>query len=275
MTGAPINSDSARDGIALTIFDVPELFCRFVARLDSGATLLGMRAFVCETQGMSLFVRQAILFDLDGVLVDSTTCAGRIWKAWAREQELDPERMVQMAHGRPTIETIRMVAPHLDAHLEAVKIEEREVNDVDGLKALPGAKDLLTSLPADRYAIVTSGSRRLATARLQAADLPVPARMITADDITKGKPDPEPYLTGARLLGYKPQDCLVFEDAPAGIRAAKAAGITVVAFPTTYPLDALSEADFVAESLGAVLVEVVATGELELKVATLQPCPCP
>jgi sugar-phosphatase len=224
---------------------------------------------------MALFVRQAILFDLDGVLVDSTLCAGRIWKAWAREQGLDPERMVQMAHGRPTIETIRMVAPHLDAQLEANKVEELEVNDVEGLKALPGARELLTNLPPERFAIVTSGSRRLATARLRAAGLPVPARMITADDITDGKPDPEPYLNGARLLGFKPQDCLVFEDAPAGIRSARAAGITVIAFPTTYPLDALSEADCVAESLGAVHVEILASGELELDVNTLKPCACP
>lgn len=224
---------------------------------------------------MALFVRQAILFDLDGVLVDSTTCAGRIWKAWAQEQGLDPERMVRLAHGRPTIETVRMVAPHLDAQFETDKIEEREVNDVDGLKALPGANDLLTNLPPERYAIVTSGSRRLATARLRAAGLPVPSKMITADDITKGKPDPEPYLKGARLLGYEPEECMVFEDAPAGIRAGKAAGTTVIAFPTTYPLDALSEADCVAESLGSVHVEILASGELELEVTALQACPCP
>jgi len=221
---------------------------------------------------MDLFVRQAILFDLDGVLVDSTTCAGRIWKGWAQEQGLDPERMVQLAHGRPTIETVRMVAPQLDAKFETAKIEEREINDVEGLKALPGARELLTSLPPERYAIVTSGSRRLATARLRAAGLPVPEKMITADDITHGKPNPEPYLKGALLLGYKPEDCLVFEDAPAGIRAGKAAGMTVIAFPTTFPLEALSEADCVAESLGAVHAGILASGEVELNVATLQPC---
>lgn len=224
---------------------------------------------------MHSFVRQAILFDLDGVLVDSTTCAGRIWKGWAREQGLDPERMVQMAHGRPTIETVRMVAPQRDAEFETAKIEDREVNDVDGLKQVPGARELLKNLPLERYAIVTSGSRRLATARLKATGLPVPERMITADDITHGKPDPEPYLKGARLLGYKPEDCMVFEDSPAGIHAAKAAGMTVVAFPTTYPLDDLSEADAAAESFLSVRVEILASGELELNVATLQPCSCP
>ncbi len=193
---------------------------------------------------MALFVRQAILFDLDGVLVDSTTCAGRIWKGWAREQGLDPERMVELAHGRPTIETVRMVAPQLDAKFETAKIEDREVNDVDGLKEVPGARELLTSLPADRYTIVTSGSRRLATARLRAAGLPVPARMITADDITHGKPDPEPYLKGARLLGYRPEECMVFEDSPAGIRAAKAAGMTHSSLP-----DHLSAGRFVGSGL--------------------------
>jgi sugar-phosphatase len=236
---------------------------------------LASKALLCETRGMALFVRQAILFDLDGVLVDSTTCAGRIWKAWAREQGLDPERMVQMAHGRPTIETIGMVAPHLDAQLEADKVEELEVKDVAGLKALPGAQALLANLPPERYAIVTSGSRRLATARLRAAGLPVPERMIAADDITNGKPDPEPYLNGARLLGYKPQECMVFEDAPAGIRSAKAAGMTVIAFPTTYPLEVLSQADCVAESLGAVHVEILTSAELEVDVTTLKPCACP
>jgi sugar-phosphatase len=224
---------------------------------------------------MAFFVRQAILFDLDGVLVDSTTCAGRIWKVWAQEQGLDPERMVQLAHGRPTIETIRMVAPQLDAQFEAAKIEEREVNDVDGLKALPGARELLTKLPPERFAIVTSGSRRLATARLRAAGLPVPERMITADDITHGKPNPEPYLNGAQLLGFKPEECMVFEDAPAGIRAGKAAGMIVIAFPTTFPLDELSAADCVAESLGSVHVEILASGAIELNVTTLQPCHCP
>jgi sugar-phosphatase len=224
---------------------------------------------------MQSFVRQAILFDLDGVLVDSTACAGRIWKIWARENGLDPEYMAQVAHGRPTIETVRMVAPNLDAQAETAKIEEREVNDVEGLKAVPGAKELLESLPAGRFGIVTSGSRRLATARLKAAGLIIPAKMIAADDIAHGKPNPEPYLKGARLLGFDPDTCLVFEDSPAGIRAAKAAGMTVVAFPTTFPVEALSEADFVTDSFKSVRLEVLATGELKLEVASLEPSLCP
>lgn len=235
---------------------------------------LGIDRPLCQTEGMQLFIRQAILFDLDGVLVDSTACAGRIWKQWALENGLDPEYMERAAHGRPTIETVRMVAPNLDAQAETSKIEEREVSDVEGLKAIPGAKELLESLPPDRFGIVTSGSRRLATARLKAAGLPVPSKMIAADDIIHGKPDPEPYLKGARLLGCAPEACLVFEDSPAGIRAAKAAGMTVVSFPTTFPVTALSEADFVTESFRSVRLEVLASGELKLEVASLEPSLC-
>jgi|SRR5580698_2960254 mannitol-1-/sugar-/sorbitol-6-phosphatase len=224
---------------------------------------------------MQSFVCQGVLFDLDGVLVDSTECAGRIWKKWALERGLDPELMVRSAHGRPTIETVRMMAPQLDAEHEARIIEEREVTEVDGLKAVPGAKELLAKLPPERWTIVTSGSRRLATARLRAAGLPIPEKMITADDIINGKPDPEPYLKGARLLGFKPENCMVFEDSPPGIRAAKSAGATIVSFPTTYPVDTLSEADFVTDSFRSVKVEMLASGELQLEVQSLQPCACP
>jgi sugar-phosphatase len=213
---------------------------------------------------MPTFVCQAILFDLDGVLVDSTTVAGRVWKTWAQEQGLDPEYMVHFAHGRPTIETVRLVAPHLDAQHETAKIEDREVNDVDGLKPVPGAKEMLTAVPPNRFAIVTSGSRRLATARLKAAGLPVPAKMIAADDITKGKPDPEPYLKGAKLVGRPPQDCMVFEDSPAGIHSAKAAGMRVVALATTFPVAELAEADAIVKDFAMVKLDVSQSGEMRI-----------
>ena len=236
---------------------------------------LASTTLVCETEDMQSFVCQGILFDLDGVLVDSTECVGRIWKAWARERGLDPELVARSAHGRPSIETVRQVAPHLDAESENRIIEEREVTDVDGLEPVPGAKEFLAKLPPARWTIVTSGTRRLATARLRAAGLPVPEKMITADDITRGKPDPEPYLKGARLLGFKPQACVVFEDTPPGIRSGKDAGATVVAFSTTYPLEALSEADFVTGSFLSIHVEALVSGELQLEVRALEPCACP
>jgi sugar-phosphatase len=225
------------------------------------------RASLCDTRSMPSFVCQAILFDLDGVLVDSTAVAGRIWKTWAQEQGLDPEYMVRFAHGRPTIETVRLVAPHLDAQHETSIIEDREVNDVDGLKPVPGAKEMLAAVPPERYAIVTSGSRRLATARLKAAGLPAPTQMIAADDITKGKPDPEPYFIGAKLVGYQPQDCMVFEDSPAGVHSAKSAGMSVIALTTTFPAAALAEADAIVENFAAVKLDRLQSGEMRITAA--------
>ncbi len=201
---------------------------------------------------MPSFVCQAILFDLDGVLVDSTPCVTRVWKAWAQERGLDPEYVVHAAHGQRTIETVRNVAPHLDAQRETNLIERRELNDTDGLRVLPGAKDLLMALPPDRHTIVTSGTRRLATTRLRVSGLPVPAKMITADDVTRGKPDPGPYLAAATALGFEPKDCLVFEDAPSGIRSAKSGGMMAVGLTTTYRTEELSEADLIIPSLESV-----------------------
>jgi mannitol-1-/sugar-/sorbitol-6-phosphatase len=209
---------------------------------------------------MLTFACQAILFDLDGVLVDSTPCVTRVWSAWAREHGLDAEHVVHVAHGRPTIATVREVAPYLDAQLETDRIEQREINDTDGLRVLPGAKELLARLPLERYTIVTSGTRQLATRRLQAAGLPLPPTMVTADDITNGKPDPEPYLAGARALACDPKECLVFEDAPSGIRAAKAAGMVAIGIPTTYKPEELAEANAITASLRAVAVTVESEG---------------
>lgn len=215
---------------------------------------------------MPSFRCEAILFDLDGVLVDSTPCVTRIWATWAREHGLDPDYVVHITHGQRTIETVRQIAPNLDAQAETDKIEQQEIGDTDGLRLLPGAKELLTSLASERYTIVTSGTRQLATKRLQVAGLPVPPQMITADDVTRGKPDPEPYLAGAKVLGRKPPKCLVFEDAPSGIRAAKAAGMIVIGLTTTYGEEQLSEADVIAPSLAAVKVATEPSGELVVTV---------
>lgn len=211
---------------------------------------------------MASFACQAILFDLDGVLVDSTPCVTRIWSAWAQEHGLDPEYVVHVAHGQRTIETVRTVAPKLDAQQETDRIEQREIDDTDGLRVLPGAKELLAVLPPERFTIVTSGTRKLATKRLQVVGLPVPHKMITADDVTRGKPNPAPYLAGAAALGIEPKACLVFEDAPSGIRSAKSGGMTAVGVATTYRVGSLSEADLIIPSLEAVRVTIAPSGEL-------------
>lgn len=206
---------------------------------------------------MPSFSPQGILFDLDGVLVDSTPCVSRIWAEWAVEHNLDPEYVVHVTHGQRTIDSVRELAPHLDPQSETGKIERLEIDDTDGLAALPGAKELLASLPPDRYTVVTSGTRELAITRLRAVGLPVPPRMITANEVSQGKPNPEPYLAGAALLDLPPATCLVFEDAPSGILSAKSAGMTVIGIPTTYTRENLKEADLIIPSLSGVSARLV------------------
>jgi sugar-phosphatase len=177
----------------------------------------------------------AMLFDLDGVLVDSTPAISRVWTKWCLARGFDPEKTVREAHGRPSIDTIRELLPNADYEAENREIERGEIEDLEGVVPLPGALDLLASLPSDRWTIVTSCTRELAEVRIRAAGLPVPQTLVTSSDITKGKPDPEPYLKGASVLGFPPSDCLVVEDVPAGIRSGKAAGARVIAVRTTAP----------------------------------------
>src|SRR5580700_8717744 len=174
----------------------------------------------------------AILFDLDGVLVDSTPAVIRVWSRWAVAHGFDPDEVVRKAHGRPSIATVRDYLPHADAEAENREVERGEIEDLAGVVPLPGARELLSALPPRRWTIVTSCTRRLAQTRLRAAGLPIPERLVTSSDIKNGKPDPEPYLKGASLLGISPEDCVVVEDAPAGVRAGKAAGARVIACGT-------------------------------------------
>lgn len=203
-----------------------------------------MRSFNCS----------AILFDLDGVLVDSTGSVSRQWRLWAEEHNLDPRKVVEMAHGVRTIEIVRRLAPHVDAEAEVQRLEKREADDHEGVSVMPGAAELLKSIPEGRWCVVTSGTRYLATSRLKLANLPTPRVLVSADEVSKGKPDPEPYLMGARLLGMNPANCLVIEDAPAGIHAAHAGLMKVIGITSTYPATALSEADVVIQKLEQIRV---------------------
>jgi mannitol-1-/sugar-/sorbitol-6-phosphatase len=203
-----------------------------------------------------IFSSKALLFDMDGVLMDSTPSVERVWRAWANAHGLDPESVATQAHGRRSIETIRAVAPGLDAEKENVEVEQMEIDDKEGVTALPGAAELLANLPDDRFAIVTSATRPLAVARLGYAGIPVPRHVITADDVIHGKPSPEPFLKGAALLGFSPADCLVFEDTPAGIASARSAGMQAVALQTTYPADQLQAANAIIRTLADVKVIV-------------------
>jgi len=175
----------------------------------------------------------AVLFDMDGVLVDSTHAVARVWHKWALERGLDPDKVVRAAHGRPSVMTVREFLPDADAHAEDLEVERREIEDLDGVVAMPGAVELVKSLPPKRWTVVTSATRPLAEVRLRASGIPVLNGLITANDILHGKPNPEPYLKAAERLGFTASECVVVEDAVAGIRAGKAAGARVIAFPTT------------------------------------------
>jgi mannitol-1-/sugar-/sorbitol-6-phosphatase len=184
----------------------------------------------------------AVLFDLDGVLIDSTPAVTRVWHRWAVEHGFDPETVVHLAHGRPSRITIGELLPNADIKRENREVERREMEDIEGVVLLPGAGQLLNSLPPERWTIATSCTRALAEVRLRAAGLPIPKAMITATDVEIGKPDPEPYLKAAAKLGFAAADCIVVEDAPAGVRAGKAAGARVIAFLTTMIRRSLQDA---------------------------------
>ena len=176
---------------------------------------------------------RGLLFDMDGVLVDSTPAVARVWTTWANKFGFDPAEVVRQAHGRPSIATIRELLPNGDHHAEDEEIERAEIEDIRDVIALPGAAALLSALPDARYAVVTSATHALATVRLQAAGFRIPKNLVTASDIQRGKPDPEPYLRGAQSLRFASADCIVIEDAPAGIQSGKAAGSRVIALRTT------------------------------------------
>jgi mannitol-1-/sugar-/sorbitol-6-phosphatase len=215
---------------------------------------------------MPTFSCSAILFDLDGVLVDSTRAVDREWREWAARKGVSGDAIMAIAHGVRTVEVIRRVAPHLDAEAEADAIENHEASDHRGVTVMPGAIDLVRSIPVGRWGVVTSGSRLLAQSRLIYCGLPVPEVLVTSDDVKHGKPHPEPYLRGAELLGFDPAECLVLEDAPAGIQSARAAGTKVVGLMSTYAAEALKQADAVIVKFSQMEVTWNGAGTLAIEI---------
>ncbi|MFE1047229.1 HAD family hydrolase [Streptomyces olivaceus] len=204
---------------------------------------------------------QALLFDNDGTLVSSLASVQRCWTRWAGEYGITAEQFGRVElHGRPAAEIAADMLPAALVPQAVARIEQLEVEDVPngGVHLLPGTRDFLDALPADRWAVVTSATRRLAEARLDAVGI-LPKTLVAADDITRGKPDPEPYLLGARALGVDPAACVVFEDAPAGLQAGRAAGMRTVALATTHRPGEL-DADLVVTDLSALSALVTRAG---------------
>ncbi len=191
------------------------------------------------------FEVDAVLFDFDGVLVDSREATDRLWRAWAARHGLDGDAIMAVAHGRRSVELVESFAPHLDAAVEAGAVETRAAATADGVVAMPGAERLLRELAGhapDRWAIVTSATHALVRARLAAARLSTPAVLVTAGDVARGKPAPDAYRLAARRLGVAPKHALVFEDAPNGVEAARAAGMDVIGITRHQGRESLSRA---------------------------------
>jgi sugar-phosphatase len=205
-----------------------------------------LSSVIVETKGM--------LFDMDGVLISSIASVNRCWRRWAAHYGVPNADTIEIAHGTRAVDIMLGFRPDFSPEQarEGLRlIEDMEIEDVSDLEVLPGVRDLLASLPPERWTIVTSATRRLMLGRLRAAQLPFPVRLIAGDDVINGKPHPEPYMKGAALLGLSPEDCLVVEDAPTGVGAGVAAGCRILGVLGTHHADDLylAGAAWVVESL--------------------------
>jgi len=194
---------------------------------------------------------------MDGILVSSLESVERSWSKWAVLGGVDPVLTCQTAHGRRAIETIAIMRPDLDAEQELKVIEDIEVEDNEGLTVLPGVLAMLAALPAERWTVVTSATERLARVRMGVGGVPTPQKLVAADFVMRGKPHPEPFLTGAAVLGFAPHECVVFEDSASGAKAGRAAGCTVVATTFSHPVESLDSAHYLVEDLTGMNVRVL------------------
>lgn len=203
---------------------------------------------------------KGVLFDMDGILISSLGSVERSWTKWARLRGIDPDYAISIAHGRRAIETVAQLRPDLSSEAELKFIEDLEIEDNEGLTVLPGVLDLLATLPKNAWTVVTSATERLARVRLAAGGIPVPDRIVTADQVKQGKPNPEPFLAGAALLGIPPEQCVVFEDSSSGAKAGRAAGCTVVATIFSHAAETLDAAHYLVPDLKDVRAEREADG---------------
>ncbi len=198
---------------------------------------------------------KAIIFDLDGTLVDSTICIEKTWKKWAKKHNIETVALASI-HGMTSYKTISLIAPHLDAEKATIEFDKEEIKETEGLKLIAHADKILNMLPAEKWAIATSGSNKLATSRLSHVGLPIPKILVTSDDITNSKPHPEPYLLAAKYLDISPEDCVVFEDSLAGIKAGKTAGAKVIGITTLFKKEDLSDTDAVINDFSDVKIHI-------------------
>jgi sugar-phosphatase len=220
----------------------------------------------------SVLIRcKGVLFDMDGVLISSLGSVERSWTEWANMRGVDPVYACQIAHGCRSIDTIAKLRPDLDAEAENRIIEEIEMKDTEGVTVLPGVLKLIAALPKPSWTVVTSATEPLTRLRLDAAGISIPEQIVTSETVSRGKPDPAPYLAGAALLGFAPQECVVFEDAAAGTKSARAAGCTVVATTFSHSIASLAAAHYLIPDLTAVEVtHTPGNNDLVLKLTPIE-----
>ena len=223
-----------------------------------------------EGKKSATIIVKAILCDLDGTLIDSARCIDYAWQVWSTDRGLIPQEVIDGTHGLRTIEAIRMLLPDADPETierEADLVEQLEVSCTQGLIPISGSHRMLGTLSPHHWAIVTSGSRKLASHRLNHVKLPIPKIFVTADDVINGKPHPEAYQTACGQLGLGPQECLVFEDCPNGIKAAKAAGMKVVAVThAKADVHDVSHADYQVNDLSQIELRITPNSQLEITI---------
>jgi mannitol-1-/sugar-/sorbitol-6-phosphatase len=212
---------------------------------------------------------KGILFDMDGILISSIGSVERSWTKWALQRGIDPAYAISIAHGCRSVETVALLRPDLDPDAETAIIENYEIADKDDLAVLPGVLKLLASLSEDLWTVVTSATEPLARARLGAAGIPLPQKMVTAESVQNGKPHPDPYLAGAALLGLRPEECVVFEDAASGANAGHAAGCTVIATTFSHSAESLAAADYLIADLTGLVVSIQPDGSIGLNFTPL------
>ena len=207
---------------------------------------------------------KGILFDMDGILISSLGSVERSWTKWALLRGVDPAYTISIAHGCRSIETVARLRPDLDPQAENDIVEDYEISDTEGVAVLPGVLRLLAALPKDRWTVVTSATEPLARVRLATGGIPVPDRIVTAESVRNGKPHPDPYLAGAALLGFAPEECVVFEDAASGTKSGHAAGCTVIATTFSHSIESLAAADYLIPDLTGVAVQTLPDHRIEL-----------
>ncbi|KAI8388035.1 2-deoxyglucose-6-phosphate phosphatase [Radiomyces spectabilis] len=212
---------------------------------------------------------KAFVFDLDGTLIDTTPLVIKHWRDFANEHDLDPEKILESSHGRRTIETIARWVPELATPEVVAEMERKVADQTEGVSILPGVRNLLDKIPQNRIAVCTAGTEYMATTRLKQCEITLPKVMATGDRVTHGKPHPESYLLAAHELGYAPEDCLVFEDAPAGVKSGRAAGMQVIACTTTHSAEELREsgATKIVQFLSDVEIVPLPDGNFEVLVS--------